>query len=67
MTALEIVEADLYRNHHQHAILELLDAYARDPMGNGQPLSAQARRNLIPGLQQHPTTIIFLAFQSLAG
>ncbi|MDJ0912401.1 MAG: GNAT family N-acetyltransferase [Desulfobacterales bacterium] len=63
MTAIEIVEANLSQAFHQQAILELLDAYAKDPMGNGKPLSAQARRDLIPGLQQHPTTIIFLAFQ----
>jgi len=43
-------------------VLELLDAYAMDPMGDGKPLSAEARRALIPGLQQHPTTVIFLAF-----
>ena len=57
MTTIEIFEANLSQALHQQAILELLDAYAKDPMGNGKPLSAQARRDLIPGLQQHPTTI----------
>lgn len=33
-----------------------------DPMGNGKPLSDETRRDLIPGLPQHPTTVIFLAF-----
>jgi len=60
---VEIVEADLDRPEHQHAVLELTDAYARDPMGNGKPLSDEVRRALIPGLQQHPTTIIFLAYE----
>ena len=32
-------------------------------MGAGEPLSADVRRALIPGLQQHPTTLIFLAYQ----
>ena len=32
-------------------------------MGNGNPLSAEVRRELIPGLQQHPTTVIFLAYK----
>ncbi len=57
------MEADLDRPEHQHAVLELTDAYARDPMGNGKPLSEKVRRDLIPGLQQHSTTVIFLAYQ----
>jgi GNAT superfamily N-acetyltransferase len=63
MTPVEIVEADLNRADHQQAVLELIDACATDPMGNGKPLTPEARRALIPGLQQHPTTIIFLAYQ----
>jgi hypothetical protein len=31
-------------------------------MGNGKPLSEEVRRNLISGLRQHPTTVIFLAY-----
>ena len=61
--AIEIVEADLKRPDHRRAVVELTDAYAIDPMGNGQALSAAARRALIPGLQQHPTTLIFLAYR----
>jgi GNAT superfamily N-acetyltransferase len=63
MLKIEIVEADLNRPEHQHAVLELTDAYARDPMGNGKPLSADVRRALIPGLRQHPTTVILLAYR----
>ena len=63
MHQIEIVEADLDRPEHQHAVLALTDAYAGDPMGNGRPLSKEVRRNLIPGLRQHPTTVIFLAYQ----
>ena len=65
MQTVEIVEADLNRSEHQHAVVELIDAYAMDPMGDGKPLSPEALRNLIPGLQQHPTTIIFLAYQGV--
>ena len=63
MQEVEIVEADLDRPEHQQAVLELTDAYAADPMGNGKPLSDEVRRALIPGLRQHPTTVIFLAYQ----
>ena len=62
MYSVEIVEADLTREEHQEAVIELIDAYAMDPMGNGEPLAPEVRNALIPGLQQHPTTIIFLAF-----
>lgn len=59
--AVEIIEADLNRPDHQHWVLDLVDAYASDPMGNGQPLPAKVKRNLIPGLRKHPTTLIFVA------
>ena len=64
MNSVDIVEADLSREEHKHAVLELIDAYSMDPMGNNEPLSNEARRNLIPGLVKHPTTIIFLAFNA---
>ena len=62
-SAVEIVEADLTSVPHQVAIVELLNAYAMDPMGNGKPLPAEVRSALIPGLQEHPTTIVFLAYR----
>jgi GNAT superfamily N-acetyltransferase len=64
MEPIEIMEANLLRVDHQKAVLELVDAYSCDPMGDGKPLSAEARVRLIPGLQQHPTTLIFLAYQA---
>ena len=64
MSSIEILQADLNRQKHQQAVLALLDAYAMDPMGNGKALSSEVRRELIPGLQRHPTTVIFLAFQN---
>ena len=65
MQPVEIVKADLNRANHQQAVLQLVDAYATDPMGNGKPLTTESRRALIPGLQQHPTTIIFLAYKGI--
>ena len=63
MSSIEVIEADLECREHQEAILALSNAYAMDPMGNGKALSSEVRRRLISGLQQHPTTMIFLAFQ----
>jgi GNAT superfamily N-acetyltransferase len=62
MGVVEVVEADLSRSEHQAATLELIDAYARDPMGKGAPLPVDVKRRLIPGLREHPTTIVFLAY-----
>jgi hypothetical protein len=40
MESVEIVEADLDSADHQKAVLDLIDAYAMDPMGNGGPPAA---------------------------
>jgi GNAT superfamily N-acetyltransferase len=58
----EIVEADLSRLDHQRDVIALTDAYARDPMGDGAPLTPEVRARLVPGLRGHPTTLIFLAY-----
>lgn len=60
--AIRTVQADLERAEHQAAVLAMVDAYSRDPMGDGAPLSAESRARLIPGLRQHPTTFVFLAY-----
>ena len=54
--------ADLNDSADQAATLEMIDAYARDPMGNGAPLPPDVRDRLIAGLRTHPTTLVFLAF-----
>ncbi len=56
------MQADLERPDHQAAVLAMVEAYSRDPMGDGAPLDPAARARLIPGLQQHPTTLVFLAY-----
>jgi len=59
---IRIVEADLSLAPHKEAVLAMVDAYSRDPMGNGKPLDSDVRARLIRGLQEHPTTLIYLAF-----
>lgn len=58
-----ITEADLSDPVHQAATLSMMDAYARDEMGDGKPLSDWSREHLIAGLREHPTTLVFLAFR----
>jgi ribosomal protein S18 acetylase RimI-like enzyme len=61
---VEIVLADLARVSHQQAILDLLDMYCRDEFGDGKPLAAEARQNLISGLVKHGGARVFLAFEA---
>lgn len=62
-SSIRTVQADLNRPDHQAAVLAMVDAYSRDPMGDGAPLAQAARERLIPGLRAHPTTLVFLAFE----
>jgi len=43
-------------------VLALLDAYAADPMGAGEALSAGVRARLIPALRRVPGHLVLLAF-----
>lgn len=61
---IHIVPADLARTEHQQAVVFLIDAYSRDPMGDEKPLPEDVKQKLIPGLREHPTTIIFLAYEA---
>ena len=61
--SIRIVEADLKLPEHREGVLAMVDAYSRDAMGSGKPLDRDVRVRLIPGLQRHPTTLIFLAFE----
>jgi ribosomal protein S18 acetylase RimI-like enzyme len=64
MGNIRIVRAD-YRNPvHAHALVMLLDAYARDPMGGGEALSDFAKANLVPSLAARPQAFSVLAFAS---
>ncbi|SRR6266404_8863890 len=60
---VRITQANLEEPAHQQAILQLVDAYSMDAMGDGKPLSNEARSQLLRGLREHPTTLIFLAWK----
>lgn len=62
MRKLEIVKADLSVESHSRAVLELTDAYARDPMGMNRPLPEDVKKTLIDKLKEFPCNIHLIAF-----
>jgi len=59
---VRVARADLADPVQAEAVLALIDTYARDLMGGGEPLPPAVRDRLIPGLRAHPTTLVFLAW-----
>ena len=59
---LVVHSTDLSQPRHADAFLDLLEHYARDPMGGGSGLSAYARENLLRELAGLPTFHGALAF-----
>jgi len=57
-----ICRADYANARHARALVDLLDAYAQDPMGGGEPLSAFAKQNLVACLAARPQAFSVLAF-----
>ena len=59
---IEIVRARYNDPAHASALIDLLDHYARDPAGGGEPLSDFARGNLVGALAARPFVFSVLAF-----
>ena len=64
---VRVCRADYGNPVHAQALVSLLDAYARDPMGGGEPLSEFAKANLIAALAARPQAFSVLAFDDLLG
>lgn len=60
--SLHICRADYGNSLHAAALVSLLDAYARDPAGGGEPLSAFAKTHLVSALAARPQAFSVLAF-----
>lgn len=58
---LSIREASLRDSSDGAAIVHVLDTYAADPVGAGQPLPAEVRAQLLPALREHGNARVFLA------
>lgn len=65
--SLRLCRADYTNPTHTHALVDLLDAYAQDPTGGGEPLSDFAKVNLPAALQARPNIFSVLAFDDALG
>ena len=59
---IDVLEADFANPAHAAAVLSLMEAYARDPMGGGEGLSGFARAHLVNALASRPSAHVILAF-----
>ena len=59
---VRVCRADYANPVHASALVALLDAYARDPMGGGEGLSDYALAHLVSSLAQRPHAFSVLAF-----
>lgn len=59
---LRIERVDYLNPRHAAHLVEMLDAYARDPAGGGEGLSDFARANLAPALAQRSQAYSLLAY-----
>ncbi|HVN63417.1 MAG TPA: GNAT family N-acetyltransferase [Candidatus Binataceae bacterium] len=60
---MKIVRADLADPAHGAALVEMIDAYMRDPMELNAPAPEHVRRNLIPGLRANPSCRVLFAYR----
>ncbi|MDH5765857.1 MAG: GNAT family N-acetyltransferase [Gammaproteobacteria bacterium] len=63
-TELNVIEADLKNITHAAAVIDLLSAYALDPMGGGEALSAYTQMHLVAELASRDTALVILAFDN---
>jgi ribosomal protein S18 acetylase RimI-like enzyme len=61
-SSLRVCRADYANPIHASAVVVLLDAYARDAAGGGEPLSDFARTHLVKELAARPQAFSVLAF-----
>jgi len=62
-TPLRIERAHFSNPVHSRAVVELLDCYHRDPMGEGCPWDVRRTDELLAGLERHPTLFVLLAWK----
>lgn len=59
---IEVIRADYHDPAHANAIVELLDAYARDPMGGGEALAVDVKERVVRELARLPHAFSLIAY-----
>ena len=62
MTTVEFSKLDFTNAQDGHTLIEMLDAYACDPMGGGEPLSQYARENLVSAMAATPGAFTIVGY-----
>ncbi len=62
-TPLQVSRCDPASPAHAEALVRLLDAYARDPMGGGEGLSASVQAELVPRLAARSDWVGLIAWR----
>ena len=62
MTTAEFSTLDYTNAQDARTLVDMLDAYARDPMGGGEPLSQYARENLAAAMAATPGAFTIVAY-----
>ncbi|MBN1925178.1 MAG: GNAT family N-acetyltransferase [Prolixibacteraceae bacterium] len=58
---IEIIVGDIHNESHASAMLEQLDLYMQDPMGDFGKLTSEFAAKIISGLRNQPNYLFFLA------
>jgi len=59
---IEVISADYQNENHTRDLIDLLNAYALDPMGGGEPLSQYTKENLIEQIRTNPIVFSVLCY-----
>jgi hypothetical protein len=59
---ISILKADYHNSEHARAMVDLLEAYACDPMGGGESLSPFVKDNLVAELAKRSFALSLIAF-----
>jgi len=59
---IEITLADYANPAHAQAVVNMLDMYAKDPMGGGEGISEEVKDNLIKEMAKRDNVFSLLAF-----
>lgn len=59
---VKILKANLNNKKHASDIVRIIDLFARDPMGQDEPLEDAVRADMIAEMKKVPTTITYIAY-----